>query len=76
MLWEFEGSGEHLVAKIKNGFLKQVAFELDIEGPVKPSSLTTEEQKVIVLLETSPGMESTGTLRLLLVGSLEMNAYA
>lgn len=29
---------EHLVAKIKNGFLKQVTFERDIEGPVKPNS--------------------------------------
>lgn len=42
------------------------------EGPVKPSNLITEEQKVIVLLETSPGIENTEKMRLLLVGSLEI----
>lgn len=65
----------YLVAKIKNGFLKQVTFEPDIEGPVKPNSLTTKEQKLIVLLETSPGIESTEKSRFLLVGSLEMTVY-
>lgn len=49
-----------------------MTFELDFEGPVKPSNLTIKEQKVIVLLETSAGVESTEKMRLLLVGSLEI----
>lgn len=53
MLWEFEESGGHLTAKIRNGFLKQVIFELDSKGSFKPSSLATEELEVTVLLETS-----------------------
>lgn len=38
--------------------MKQVTFELDSERPVKPSSLTIEKQKVIVLLETSLSLAS------------------
>lgn len=49
-----------------------MTFELDFEGPVKPHNLTVKKkQKVIVLLETSPGVESTEKMRLL-VGSLEI----
>lgn len=49
-----------------------MAFELNFEGPVEPSNLTRKEQKVIVLLETHPGIESIEKMRLLLVGSLEI----
>lgn len=52
--------------------LRQVTFQLDFEGPVKPSHLTIKEQKAIVLFETSPGVESAEKMRLLLVGPLEI----
>lgn len=75
-LWEFGESRGHLVAKIRNGFLEQVTFELDSEGSLKPSSLATEELKVITLLETSPAVASAEKARLLLVGSLEIDAHS
>lgn len=58
--------------KIRKGFLKVVTLELDFKVPGRLTSLT-EEQNQIVLLETSTIVEGTEEGRLVLIGSSLMS---
>lgn len=59
-VWEFEENKDHLVAKIRHGFLKQVTLNLTLKDLSNPVVWLQKNKNVIALLETSPGIESTG----------------